>query len=294
MNIRLDNMDKRKFNLSLNKLKDKFPEKLLLIESIQRAYNRDIPTISRENLRQLYQNPASFVCRIKCKNGEWTTKLHQLAENGLEDLLKIDPLYLITKNSYGDTVLMSLIEYAVGKTTEQINYDLLRKILECPMTFKYVVNSKSPMVDGCVWDIQDITGRTPIDYLSDMASGSGTCDGCEPIVELAPLIKEWSERSLATMGDGVDDYPDDEALSELDEFEDEEITASDLIDDATNKPQDTSIEVDIIDDCPDDLENYIDENGEQQKVPEEAQNEVHDKIQNDAVIKDTGIWNKIK
>ena len=40
-------MDKRGFNTELNRLKDLYPDKLILIEGIQRAFNRDVPSISR-------------------------------------------------------------------------------------------------------------------------------------------------------------------------------------------------------------------------------------------------------
>ena len=54
-------MDKRGFNKELNRLKDIYPDKLILIEGIQRAFNRDEPSISRENLLALYQNTAQFM-----------------------------------------------------------------------------------------------------------------------------------------------------------------------------------------------------------------------------------------
>ena len=97
-------MDKRGFNIGLNGLKDKFPDKLILIEGLQRAFNREVPSISRENLVALYQNPAQFMVKKILADGLWTTQLHEWADNGLEDLLYINPNYLGAKNAYGDTV----------------------------------------------------------------------------------------------------------------------------------------------------------------------------------------------
>jgi hypothetical protein len=185
-------MDKRGFNSELNKLKDVYPDKLILIEGIQRAFNRDVPSISRDNLLALYQNPAQFMMKKVLPDGRWTTQLHEWADNGVEDLLNINPIYLGAKNSYGDTVLMNMVEYAIGKTTEQINFNYLKNLLEHPMVFEYKTGEGDELCQASVWDIADITGRTPIDYLSDMASGTGTCSGCEAITELAPLIAEWA------------------------------------------------------------------------------------------------------
>lgn len=252
-------MDKRKFNLGLNALKDEFPDKLIMIESLQRAFNRDVQSIDSRNLRALYQNPSQFMVKIKGDDGEWTTMLHKWADNGLEDLLEIDPLYLMAKNSIGDTVLMNLVQYALGSTTEQINYDLLKKILDKPMKFKYKTGEDEEMLDGCVWDERDISGRTVIDYLQDMASGTGICANCSPLMELVPLLKEWSDKQLADMNeeiysadddsddnDVVDDAPtdedefvdyisDEEYVEDCPDDDDEFMTASDLIDDAIDE-----------------------------------------------------------
>jgi hypothetical protein len=201
-------MDKRGFNKELNRLKDIYPDKLILIEGIQRAFNRDEPSISRENLLALYQNPAQFMMKKVLPDGKWTTQLHEWADNGVEDLLNINPIYLGAKNSYGDTVLMNMVEYAIGKTTEQINMDFLKKLLENPLVFEYKTSEDEEMCQASVWDIKDITGRTPIDYLSDMASGTGTCKDCEAIPELAPMIAEWASIMREALPEEYADVPE--------------------------------------------------------------------------------------
>ena len=219
-------MDKRGFNMELNQLKDKYPDKLVLIEGIQRAFNRDVPSISRENLLALYQNPAQFMLKKNLADGLWTTQLHEWADNGVEDLLKINPIYLGAKNAYGDTVLMNMVEYAIGKTTEQINFAYLKKLLENPMVFEYKTSEDGELCQASVWDIKDITGRTPIDYLSDMASGTGTCEGCEPITELAPMIAEWASIMQAALP-GEDEMV--AALPEDQQPEEPEPTEEDIL-----------------------------------------------------------------
>jgi hypothetical protein len=221
-------MDKRGFNIALNGLKDKYPDKLILIEGIQRAFNREVPSISRDNLLALYQNPAQFMMKKPLEDGRWTTQLHEWADNGVEDLLNINPIYLGAKNSVGDTVLMNMVEYAIGKTTEQINFDFLKKLLENPLVFEYKTSEDGELCQASVWDIKDITGRTPIDYLSDMASGTGTCQGCDPIVELAPLIAEWASIMNAELDEGIEglEEPAEEEPEEAAPPTEDEILAS--------------------------------------------------------------------
>lgn len=291
-------MDKRGFNTELNRLKDLFPDKLILIEGIQRAFNRDVPSISRENLFALYQNPAQFMMKKALPDGRWTTQLHEWADNGVEDLLNINPIYLGAKNSLGDTVLMNMVEYAIGKTTEQINFDLLKKLLENPLVFEYKTGEDEEMCRASVWDIKDVTGRTPIDYLSDMASGTGTCKDCEPITEIAPMIAEWASIMREALPEEYEDVPEvaeqyveeqppteEEILDAISEYDlcDGECEPCDGEDDVVGTPaqgeaypeegeMDESMEGDGLDDT----------------LPEEAKAMIHEEVGKDSFIRDKG------
>lgn len=291
-------MDKRGFNTELNRLKDLYPDKLILIEGIQRAFNRDVPSISRENLFALYQNPAQFMMKKSLPDGRWTTQLHEWADNGVEDLLNINPIYLGAKNSLGDTVLMNMVEYAIGKTTEQINFDFLKKLLENPLVFEYKTSEDEEMCQASVWDIKDVTGRTPIDYLSDLASGTGTCKNCEPITEIAPMIAEWASIMREALPEEYADVPevaeqyvneqypkDEEILDSISEYElcDGECEPCDGEDDFMETPvlgeaypeeseMDDSMEGDGLDD----------------NLPEEAKAMIHDEVGKDPFIRDKG------
>ena len=291
-------MDKRGFNTELNRLKDLYPDKLILIEGIQRAFNRDVPSISRENLFALYQNPAQFMMKKPLPDGRWTTQLHEWADNGVEDLLNINPIYLGAKNSLGDTVLMNMVEYAIGKTTEQINFDFLKKLLENPLVFEYKTSEDEEMCQASVWDIKDVTGRTPIDYLSDLASGTGTCKNCEPITEIAPMIAEWASIMREALPEEYADVPevaekyvneqyptDEEILDSISEYElcDGECEPCDGEDDFMETPvlgeaypeeneMDDSMEGDGLDD----------------NLPEEAKAMIHDEVGKDPFIRDKG------
>ena len=286
-------MDKRKFNLALNSMKDKFPDRLPIIESIQRGFNRDIPSISRENLRELYQNPAQFMVKRQTEDGEWTTMLHEWADNGVTALLEINPIYLSAKNSYGDTVLMNLVEYAVGKTTEQIDYGLLKSILEHPLVYEYKTGKDGETATESVWNEKDITGKTPVDYLRDMSSGEGTCSGCEPITELIPLIAEWESRMASAMGesDEEDDISgeDNENVSEDDcgdQPEDEIDASSDGISSSPGTepfyPEVSTVAVGTVDDYPDDP-----------SIPEDANQMIKAEIEHDPMMRDTGMLDRI-
>lgn len=291
-------MDKRGFNTELNRLKDLYPDKLILIEGIQRAFNRDVPSISRENLFALYQNPAQFMMKKSLPDGRWTTQLHEWADNGVEDLLNINPIYLGAKNSLGDTVLMNMVEYAIGKTTEQINFDFLKKLLENPLVFEYKTSEDEDMCQASVWDIKDVTGRTPIDYLSDMASGTGTCKDCEPITEIAPMIAEWASimrealpEEYAEVPEVAEQYVEEQPPSEEEILD--AITESDRCDGECEPcdGEDDVVEAPVQGEAyPEDgeMDESMEGDGLDDNLPEAAKAMIHDEVGKDPFIRDKG------
>ena len=291
-------MDKRGFNTELNRLKDLYPDKLILIEGIQRAFNRDVPSISRENLFALYQNPAQFMMKKALPDGRWTTQLHEWADNGVEDLLNINPIYLGAKNSLGDTVLMNMVEYAIGKTTEQINFDFLKKLLENPLVFEYKTGEDEEMCRASVWDIKDVTGRTPIDYLSDMASGTGTCKDCEPITEIAPMIAEWASIMRESLPDEYADVPEvaEQYVEEQPPTEEEILDAISEYDLCDGECEPCDGEDDVVE-APvqgepnpeeGDMDESMEGDGLDDTLPEEAKAMIHDEVGKDPFIRDKG------
>ena len=291
-------MDKRGFNTELNRLKDVYPDKLILIEGIQRAFNRDVPSISRENLFALYQNPAQFMMKKVLPDGRWTTQLHEWADNGVEDLLNINPIYLGAKNSYGDTVLMNMVEYAIGKTTEQINFDFLKKLLENPLVFEYKTGEDEEMCRASVWDIKDVTGRTPIDYLSDMASATGTCKDCEPITELAPMIAEWASIMRDALPEEYEDVPEvaEQYVEEQPPTEEEVLDAISEYDLCDGECEPCDGEDDVVEAPvqgePNPEEGEMGESmegdGLDDNIPDEAKAMIHEEVGKDSFIRDKG------
>src|SRR5574343_585675 len=99
-------MDKRAFHTLLNDLKDKNPDQFELLENIQEAFDKTVTPITDSEIRALRTFPIQFIPRIELEDGEWTTKLHIWAENGVAELVEIDV--------YGQTVIDYLIDFAYG------------------------------------------------------------------------------------------------------------------------------------------------------------------------------------
>ena len=187
-------MDKRTFHTLLNDLKDTHPEQFELLESIQQNFEKEVKPISDTDSRALRTYPVQFVLRKKLDDGEWTTQLHTWAENGVPELLSIDPMILTLKNSYGDTVLMSLLSSALGKFTEKVNYDLIEKILDTDLSYEEMTkdgNNESIEIKNAL-DEQDVNGNTLIDWLIDFAYGRGIYQGHHPDEYLIEVLKNFA------------------------------------------------------------------------------------------------------
>ena len=167
-------MDKRGINIELNRLKARNPGQEALIEGVQKLFNEKVETATPEQKRSLLMFPMQYAAyRIKTSPSEWTTQLHRWADNLLDTLLRIDPLYLTTRDSSGDTVLHRLAKAATGEFTEQVDYGFIKKMLEKDMGF---VALQSPFENegakaGSVWMLKDVDGNTPMDILADRAIG---------------------------------------------------------------------------------------------------------------------------
>lgn len=167
-------MDKRAVNIELNRLKDKNPGHMAIIEGVQQLFNEKVETATPEQKRSLLMFPMQYAAyRIKISPDEWTTQLHRWADNLLDTLLQLNPLYLTTRDSSGDTVLHRLVKAATGEFTEQVNYDFIKKLLDKDMGF---VMLQAPFEQegakaGSAWQLKDVDGNTPMDLLADYAIG---------------------------------------------------------------------------------------------------------------------------
>ena len=193
-------IDKRKFHLYLNDLMEKNPRLESLIEAIQEKYDSTINPIQENERVALFQFPEQFLQRIELEDGHHTSRLHEFAENLVHELLKIPAIYLLHENSFGDSVIMSLVKAACGAYNNRVDYGFLRKLLSndpCyddkkvdEMTGQMSINKLS-----CL-DQRDSSGFSPIDYLINFAYGLENFEGTEPDETLKKLLFDFSNGRL--------------------------------------------------------------------------------------------------
>lgn len=189
--------DLRHFYNLLATSKEQFPEKASLIESIEGKFNSLFETITVRQKASLRQYPLQYINKIKKPDG-WTSQIHCWAEEGVKDILNLDPMLLSYKNSYGDTVLMSFARGATGSLTDKVNYDLIKDLL----SKDYVYQEPSTDVEGNVTteekstlDETDLSGQTILDYLIDIAFCKGDYSDEEPDLELQKILMDTFDLS---------------------------------------------------------------------------------------------------
>jgi hypothetical protein len=222
-------MDKRGINIELNRLKDRNPGQEALIEGVQKLFNEKVETATPEQKRSLLMFPMQYAAyRIKTGPTEWTTQLHKWADNLLDTLLQLDPLYLTTRDSSGDTVLHRMAKAATGEFTEQVDYDFIKKMLAKDMGF---VALQSPFEQegakaGSGWMLKDVDGNTPMDILANCAIGNpeaGVPSDDRLLVILdefanAPTdeisVQEFTESPAPAASDRSPEYKDEHVANE--------------------------------------------------------------------------------
>lgn len=195
-------IDKRPFYSLLYNMKMFSNEDRTLIESIEEKYSEIEPITDKEK-RALALHPMQFVERIKEDNGEWTTQLHIWAENGVKEILNLDPMFLSFKNSYGDSVLMCLAIGATGTHTDKIDYQLITDILSKDFTYEdhtTDINGNDEIITRNALNETDINGKTPIDYISDIAYAKGDYQNDEPDMHLIHILSTMTKSKQAENG----------------------------------------------------------------------------------------------
>ena len=210
--------DKRKFHVFLNRLKDEIPSDIGLIESIQKKFESEIDSISDEEKKALKQFPIQFVKRIGQDDMGWTSQLHMWAEQGVPEILELDPMLLAFKNGYGDSVLMSLVAASTGMYTETIDYDMIKRILDNDYTYEDVDKDEEGnevVVEKNALNEVDVNGQTPIDFLIDFAYATGSYKGMQPDEQIQYILKEF-----ASDGDSEEveeELPEENDIEEISE-----------------------------------------------------------------------------
>lgn len=216
----------RTMNHSLNELKSKRPNDVALIEAIQTEINKKTQIISPSVRKSLLQFPLQFTQRVRTSSRDWTTQLHYWADYQLEDLLRIDPIYLTTGDSNDDSVLKRLVMAALGLTQTQIvNYELLEKIFQKDMKYSALTVAGDPdsAEGGNAWFERDLEGKTVIEFLYDFANGEGEFQGRAPDERIIEMFKTYADSALALPEDM--DLPDPD-FDEEDKEDIENINAS--------------------------------------------------------------------
>lgn len=189
-------MDIRQINNLLNDLKDKNPDQLDLIESIQMIFNEEFKPLTHDERKALLMFPIQFVKRIPDEDGTWTSQLHLWAEQGVPEIIELDPMLLTFKNAHGDTVLHSLITGLTGAYTEKIDYTNLEKLLTKDLSYEESEtdkDGKTTVKEVSPFNETDINGKTPLDYVISYAYGTDMYEGTEPDQQLIDLLTRISE-----------------------------------------------------------------------------------------------------
>lgn len=186
-------MDKRYFHQYLNDMKDSHPDAFSLIESIQSEFERSYEAISDKERKSLRNEPIQYIVGIP-DGDSWTTQLHIWAEQGVPEILKLDPMYLAYKNGYGDSVLMSMIVGATGTHTETVNYKLIFDILSTDMDYEYIEREgdKEITLKANSLEETDANGDTVLDYLMDFAFSTGKYTGQPEDIELQAILRHFA------------------------------------------------------------------------------------------------------
>ena len=213
--------DKRKFHVFLNRLKDEAPSSFGLIESIQKKFEEEINPISAEEKKALKQFPMQFVKRIPQDDMGWTSQLHVWAEQGVPEILQLDPMLLAFKNGYGDSVLMSLVAGATGMYTETVNHKLLQDILDTDFEYEDVdkdEEGEEVIIEKNALDEVDINGQTPLDFLIDFAYATGSYSGMSPDHDIQDMLRTFAEDYLED-----EEEPDSDVESEIEDITEETV-----------------------------------------------------------------------
>ena len=240
-------------NYKLNELKTARPTDKAIIEAFQVAMNTNADIISPTARRALLKFPMQFIQPIRTSDGEWTTQLHIWAGLQLHDLLKIDPIVLTAKDSNYEPVLKTLVQAALGKQTQTINYPLIEELLQKDMTYNAVTvpGDTENTEPGNAWYEQDIEGKTVAEYLYEFASGDGEFAGNPPDERLLDMFSRYSENALRLEGDSditgtIEDeeeektpemVPNEEGAAQQTEKLDDTDSAVELDEDGTYRPK---------------------------------------------------------
>lgn len=237
----------RIMNFKLNELKAARPDDRAVIESFQTSMNKQAQLISPDARRALLKFPMQFVQPLRTSDRDWTTQLHIWAAHKLPELLMIDPIVLTAKDSNDDCVLKCLVDAALGRMTEMIDYDFLRQLLQKDMNYNAVTvpGDTENTEPGNAWYERDLDGKTVAEHLYDFAAGEGAFEGQEKNLQLLDLFERYAESALKMEGE-------------------EEEKESPFVDDGTGKKEEKTPEMDPNEENTEDATEKLDVDGDAQ------------------------------
>lgn len=242
-------IDKRQFHYFLNQTKDNYLEYFGLLEAIQEEMETKVDPISKEEKKALKQYPIQYVKKIDLNAGEWTSQLHNWAEQCVPEIIELDPIYMAFKNSAGDTVLMSFIIGCTGAYTEKLDYHLINKLLNTDMSYEDIEKNgdDEEIIIKNAFNETDLNGQTPIDYLIDFAYGIGQFKGEPQDEKLKHLLKKFAENESKQQEEMEKSEVDDS--DEIEDFESDSKSDynSDEIEDSVQSTSDDDVDVVIED-----------------------------------------------
>jgi len=167
---------------------DEQPGNVSLIESIKEVFLESVEPITKSELKALNDFPVQFVDKVSTEDG-WTTQLHIWAEQGVDELINLDPIYFITKDSDGDTILSSIIKGALGLYTDMVDYPLLDDILS--KDFNYEIFEGDQLVIKNALDELNSDSENSLDIIVDFAWSQGEYEDTEEDPKLQEMLKEF-------------------------------------------------------------------------------------------------------
>jgi hypothetical protein len=160
-----------------------------LIDNIKKAFLESVDPISKSELIALREFPTQFVTRVDTEDG-WTTQLHIWAEQGVDEILDLDPIYFIVKDSDNETLLSSLVKGALGLYTDMVDYTLIEKILD--KDFNYETFDGDDLIVKNALDEKNGDGDNSIDVLIDFAWSQGEYEDTDEDPKLQEILKEFA------------------------------------------------------------------------------------------------------
>jgi len=210
--------DNRKYLHYLNCLESEKPELASITEAIKSAFLESVDPISKTEVKALKEFPVQYIDKIDTDD-DWTTQLHIWAEQGVDELLDIDPIYFVVRDSNRDTMLSSLVKGALGLYTDMVDYVLIKNILDTDFTYEDLDENEDIVIKNAL-DCDNGNGDNSLDILVDYAWSQDQYENTDEDIKLQDILKEFASNynetkvEIEEMTEESEDEPEDESEDE--------------------------------------------------------------------------------